>query len=177
MSDDAPVIPPEKALKRIDHTKGWFIANGKKYVVETGYSIERYAYYQRLSLEAGFGVAFSRMFAEWEEVIAEANELRFSDVVIRAYNMSRGIMNIEQNEPAVLKLCALFLNRPDEDRRFISDDLISDKIRDWKEEGIAIEDFFILATATISGFTEVYRKLSQTTTELAELLPAQSPEK
>ena len=156
-------------LKRINFSKGSFEANGTNYIIETGFSIERYAMYQKLQIETGFNVTFETMFQSWETVVQKANELKFSEIVIMAYDISRGMQQIEEKEPLVLKMCALFINAPDEDRRTITDDMISKKIRDWKEGGYDMADFFQLALNTINGFMSAWRRLSQTISESAKL--------
>jgi hypothetical protein len=148
-------------LKKIDFQQGWFMANGKKYIIESGFSIERYAFYQKYQIELGYNCTFDKMFQEWERVVMLANKLQFSDIVIIAYNMSRAIAKLDEKEPAVLKLCALFVNEENEDRRTITEDMITAKIRDWQEEGIDVGDFFTLASNTITGFITAYKKVSQ----------------
>lgn len=157
-------------LKKIDLEKGWFMAAGKKYVIETQFSIERYAMYQRLQIEAGFGVAFKDMFDNWERVVTLANALKFSEIVILAYNMSRGMLKLEEKEPLMLKMCALFINEENEDRRSITDDMVTEKINDWKEEGYAIESFFQLALNTINGFIESWKNLTQAISESEQIV-------
>lgn len=152
-------------LKRIDLQKGWFEANGKKYIIETTFSIERYAMYQRFQIETGFGVTFEEMFNNWEKVVSLANQLKFSDIVILAHNMSRGLLKLEEKEPLMLKMCALFINEENEDRRMITDDMISVKINDWKEAGYAMTDFFQLALNTINGFIANWKKLTEAISE------------
>lgn len=156
------------ALKRIDISKGRFVANKKTYIIETGFSIERYAMYQKLQIETGFGVTFEDMFKNWETVVTLANNLKFSDIVILSYNMGKGMMKLEEKEPLVLKMCALFINEEKEDRRTINDDMISQKIHDWKEEGYDVRDFFTLALNTINGYIDSWKKLTQAISENTE---------
>lgn len=148
-------------LKRIDLAKGQFEANGKNYIIETNFSIERYSFYQKFQIETGFGVTFEEMFNNWEKVVVLANLLKFSEIVIMAYNMSKGLLKLEEKEPLMLKMCALFINEENEDRRIITDDMISVKINDWKEAGYEMTDFFQLALNTINGFIENWKKLTE----------------
>jgi hypothetical protein len=148
-------------LKKLPIEEGRFTANGRTYVIETGFSIERYAMYQRFQIEAGFGVTFEEMLKNWEKVTNYANQLRFADIAVLAHNMQRGVIKVSEREPVLLKMCALFINEELEDRRTITDDVISRKINDWKEEGYDITSFFTLALNTINGFIENWKKLTQ----------------
>lgn len=153
-----------RELKKLPIEEGRFMANGKLYVIETGFSIERYAMYQRYQLEAGYGVTFEEMLHNWEKVIDYANKLKFTDIAVLSHNMLKGVTKIADREPVLLKMCALFINAENEDRRTITDDMISVKINDWKEEGFDIRGFFTLALNTINGFIDSWVKLTQAIT-------------
>jgi hypothetical protein len=152
-------------LKKLPIEAGRFEANGKNYVIETGFSIERYSMYQKLQLEAGFGITFEEMVKNWEKVESYANALRFVDIAVTAHNMKRGVSKIAEREPVLLKMCALFINHEDEDRRTITDDQIAEKLVDWQTEGFDVKDFFTLALNTINGFIDAWKKITQTITE------------
>lgn len=145
-------------LKRIDFSQNWFMANGKKYVIETEFSIERWVMKEEIEMEVQYGVSVREMFVAWEEVYGLANQQRFADIVIHAYNKIKGLEKFTEREPSMLKFCALFCNVDGEDRKVITSDMITQKINDWKSEGLAISDFFTLAANTSLGFIENYRK-------------------
>lgn len=153
-------------LKRIDFTKQSFMANGKEYFIENGFSISRYCEYQVLEKELGFGNTFKGMYDKLLSLYDLMNKVKFVEASVALNNMLTGITKIEEREPSMLKLCALFINTKDEDRTTITDDLIAQKINDWKVEGIEIKDFFTLALNTMDGFIEAYKNLTQTTSEI-----------
>ena len=68
-------------------------------------------------------------------------------------------------DPTALRLCCLFINREDEDRRYIDEDLITEKIEDWKKEGIDMASFFGFASATIPGLKNLYEESSRITSQ------------
>jgi hypothetical protein len=149
--------------------QGWFMANGHKYIIEKRYSASRFNMLQRFQLEAGFGVTFEEMLKAWEKVNGYANRMLFTDIAVMAYNMVNGVRRVAEREPVLLKMCALFINRETEDRRTITDDQITEKIRDWQEAGYDVNDFFMLAVNTIRGFIENYQRVTQAISELTEV--------
>lgn len=150
-----------KQLSRIDFTAGRFEANGKIYIIENQFCIDRWIMKEELEMELGFGANYREMMANWENVYDLANNQRFADIAVSAYNAIKGIEKVSQREPLILKFCALFCNTEDEDRTVINEDMITSKINDWKAGGIAIGDFFTLAANTIPTFIENYKKATQ----------------
>lgn len=153
-----------KELKRIDFNKGSFVANGKIYYIESQMSIERFCEYQILEKEAGFGLNFSSIYKELENVYTDLNAVKFADASVRLNNLMHGVANLELKEPTTLKICALFMNTEDEDRTVINNDMIVKKIEDWKTE-YDMRDFFKFALDTVSGFMETYKKAFHSTSE------------
>jgi hypothetical protein len=147
-------------LKNIDFTKSTFEANGHRYTIEETMSIERYALYQRFEIEAGYGTSFKELFAALAEAYKLLNGQKFADAAVMIYNSMKGMSELDRKEPYVLRYCALVCNRDGEDRRTITEEQISEKIKDWQEEGIAVSDFFSLALRSIPGFISTWRKNS-----------------
>jgi hypothetical protein len=156
-----------KEVKRMVVSEGKFEANGKTYIIENAFSIERYAEYQLIEKEVGFGITFKEIFDNLMKLKGMMNSSRFVDASFLLVDMMRGVQKLEYKEPLVLRMCALFINTPDEDRTTINEDMITRKIEDWKKEGLDIRDFFTLALNTMDGFIEIYQKLTQTTSEKA----------
>lgn len=73
-----------------------------------------------------------------------------------------GIVKLQEKEPTLLKMAALFINTKDEDRASITQDQISRKIEDWSQE-YDVRDFFQFALSTIKNFTAVYSSATQNT--------------
>lgn len=152
-------------LKKIDPSLGFFQANGKTYKIEKSLSIERYSFYQRFEIELGYGSSFQDLYGAMSNAYNLLNQGKMADASVALYNAMRGFAELEKKEPHVLKYCALFINTDDEDRRVITDDMISAKIKDWQEEGLEVASFFQLALNSIPGFIEAYRSSSQATLE------------
>lgn len=148
-------------LKKIDLEKGIFQANGKTYFIESSLTIERYVEFQILEKELGFGVSFKAMFDGLNELWGYLNKMQFAEAAVKLNNMLRGMAKIEEKEPAVLKICALYINEESEDRSVITQDMITHKIQDWKAEGYDMRDFFQLAFTLVPGFIDAYQRVSR----------------
>lgn len=148
-------------LKRIDMEKGVFQANGKTYYIEGSLSIERYAEYQILEKELGLGVSFKSLFDGLQGLWHNLNKMQFAEASVKVNDMIRGVAKLEEREPAVLKICALYFNTEDEDRTTITHDQITQKIQDWKIEGLDMRDFFDHAFKLVNGFLSAYQKVSR----------------
>lgn len=154
----------EKSLLKITPNTKSFMANGKKYLIEDSISEARWLAYQKLQLELAFNIQFSEMFQELKESYEALNRSKPADAAVRIYNLMHGIKQVgEAQVPTITAMCALFINREDEDRRIITDSMIEEKRNDWNEEGVDINSFFQLAVHSIPGFIEIYKEISQST--------------
>lgn len=151
--------------KRIDLEKGSFVANGKNYSVNSVLTITRFCEFQILEKELAFSMSFQNVFKEISEACDLFDEARSFGEIAEARtkldNLRRGIAKLEEKEPTVLRICALFINTEDEDVSIWNNDLMSRKIEDWKIEGIAIQDFFQFALNSVNGFIAIYKKMSE----------------
>lgn len=157
-------------LKRLDTKEGKFEANGKIYMIESGWSIQRYAMYQKLQIEGAFGVTFKQLYENMNFAFKALNAGKIADAAVTIHNIMNGVLKVERREPDMLRICALFINTADEDRGVITEDQITEKIRDWEGAGYAIQDFFTLALNTINGFIDVYKKLMEQAGQLQIML-------
>lgn len=160
-------------LKRINLETGSFTANGTKYQIESQLSIERYCEMQVLEKELGFGVTFRGMFDKLKAIYTDLNKANFVGASVTVDGMLRGIAKIEEREPIVLKICALFINAEGENRGAWTTDLFVKKINDWKAEGLDMQDFFIVALNSVNGFIGIYNQITEAisgTTGLQEIL-------
>ncbi len=145
-------------LKRIDFTKDTFEANGVSYFIEKGMSLKRFNEYQILEKETTFGMDFMKMFTLLGEIREAFNECRFIDGSVKLDNLQRGVAQIHTRSPAVMKMCALFINTKDENRQIITEQMIRSKMEDWNEYDV--RDFFTLALNGVKGFIDVYTNFS-----------------
>jgi hypothetical protein len=157
----------QNPLKRIDMDAGKFTANGKEYFIEGSMTIERYAQFQIYEKELAYGFSTKGIYEELKQILKLMDKLMFTDCAVKLNNLTRGVAKIEEREPVVLKICALYCNTQDEDRTIINEDMISKKIQDWKAEGIDIRDFFALAFNSVNGLLEIYRSVTQSISEKA----------
>lgn len=152
---------PLSVPREIDPAAGEFMANGHRYTICQTFTIERYAIYQKLEIELGYGMSFKGVFDRVGQALADLNKLKLVDAIVKLTDLQRGMAIIEEKEPHVLRVCALVFNREGEDVRFINDDMITEKIKDWKAEGLDMQGFFTYALHTLNGFKERYQNTTR----------------
>lgn len=148
-------------LKRIDFNAGTFEANGKTYTIEGALSIERYAELQILEKELAYGFTVKNIFDKIRQIWDNQNKLKFAENAVLLHDLMRGVTKLEERTPTILKICALFINTPEEDRTTLTAQMIEGKINDWKAAGIDMRDFFQVASSSVNGFLEVYQTVTR----------------
>jgi hypothetical protein len=145
-------------LKTIDFATGVFTANGQDYFIESELSIERAVWKEHFTLELETGVAVGKQTQDWEKAWSLCNEMKFGDLAVLCHENRQAFVKLFENKPTILKLCALFCNTADEDRRTINNTLIDTKISDWFEEGYSFQSFLELALSILSVEVESLKK-------------------
>lgn len=139
-----------------------FEANKKKYMIEKNLSIERAILLNKIEIEIAHHTTIEHLKSELVGVYNSLNKGQFADSAVRVYNLANGIDKITKIEDMpILRLCALFINEENEDRKTISENLIYQKINDWQTEGLSIEPFFTLAISLLPNVHEHYKRLIQ----------------
>lgn len=152
-------------LKKVDFSQKSFKANGNEYFIETSVSFARFRMFEKLQIEAGYGVGFYDLFESMKKIYELCNDKRFADIAVITYNTMTGIKGIDERPNAVLQLCALFINKKGEDRKVITDQMVNEKIADWEAEGFDILPFFQFAKSSIKNFWQAYEEISLNTLE------------
>lgn len=155
--------------KRIDLSKSTFEANGVTYRFASTMCIDRFIEFERLQAHVGFGKDFKNIYDRLKTAYEHLNKNGLADAAVIIHNLINGIAeNLDGREHPVLSLCALFINRDDEDAGKYDEDLMKQKIDDWREEGYSIEDFFQSAFNFVEGFIPAYNEIIQNISEEAE---------
>ena len=150
-------------LKRITPDTREFEAGGNKYFIQLeGISIGRFMFYEKFVNQATFGTDFNSMFLTMKKIYLAATSgidvlKALKDIGDLSYNQMTTINDLSEHKyNNGLMLCSLFINRPTEDISEWNERMATEKIDDWKKEGFAMEDFFLLALNSIEGFREAY---------------------
>jgi hypothetical protein len=170
-----------KEPTRIDFKTGKFTANGHQYYIADYLPVGRDLQYTMMVPKLSFGADFKGIFELITKHYRLATEgespLRaIHEIAVSSMNALDGIKRLNEKDryPVYYELCALFINREDEDPATISESQIQEKIQDWKTEGIPREDFFVLAINSIRGLTSAWQQLNE---EIAKAQTATKPAK
>lgn len=159
MSNQEP-LPEPKQVELKDRT---FIANGNKYYITDRISIDRWKQYEKLVPRLTYGVGFNEMQAALTKAFAALNKQQFANAAIILHNVMSGIVDAE-NENRVtpgLMMCALVMNKEGENTAIYDEQVMNDKIQDWRTEGLDILSFFKWALNSINGFRATHIQLIQ----------------
>ena len=161
--------------KRIDFKEKTFMANGVKYTFASTMCIDRFIEFERLQAHVGFGKDFNNIYEQLKKAYEYLNKSRPADGAVVIHNLINGIAdNLEGRDHPILQLCALFINREDEDKKLFDADVNLSKIDDWKKEGYSIDDFFQLAFNFVEGFIPAYNEIIQDISQEAEKMSKKS---
>lgn len=151
----------KKELKKLDLNAKTFEANGKKYHIESGLSLERYIMYQKMQIEVGYEVGFYGLFEKVKKIYDLCNQMKFADIAVLSRNILDGITKVDDRKIPGLTLAALFINEENENRLIINNDMVDQKIADWEAEGYDMLPFLQLAISSIPNFSIAYKAASQ----------------
>jgi len=159
----------ETEVKRLDLSKSTFEANGVKYRFSSNMCIDRFIEFERLQAHVGFGKDFQNMYTVLKDTYELLNKGKLADASVKIHNLIQGIAtNLDKRDHPILEMCALFINREDEDVKTYDEDVMKQKIEDWRKEGYSIEDFFQLAFNFVEGFIPAYNEIIQDISDKAE---------
>lgn len=146
-------------LKKLNPNDRVFVANGNKYYISSELSVARFHEFQILELEAKVNLNIKDVGIKLAEIWKMKNERRYADADVALYKLIEGVEQVGHREHVLLRICALFINRENEDLGKISEDMISQKIADWAEYDV--NGFFSRALNSTSGFLENYNAMLQ----------------
>lgn len=150
-------------LKRINFETKKFVANGVEYFIEENLSFDRLEMYEQLEVELGLGLRLETVLKKLDEQKHCYDEGRHADAIIINHELRTSAYHkLDHKTNAAFEMCALFMNRDDEDRSIITKDMIKSKVEDWRGE-YAVNDFFSFAIASIPKYLSAYVKNSLNT--------------
>lgn len=152
-------------LKNIKIEEGFFNANGVKYLISGKLSTERYKHKCQIELEMAYGHDYDGIMKQVRDAYnsINTNNVKPADCAVKLYNIMQTITYAKEREEAILRYCALFINREDEDEKSFDEEVMQSKIDDWHKEGIDVNDFFILAANLVRNFKKDYLESFQNT--------------
>ena len=146
-------------LKKLDPNERSFVANGNKYYISSELSVARFHEFQILEIEAKINLNIKDIGVKLAEIWKMKNDRRNADADVALFKLIEGVQDVGHREHVLLRICALFINRENEDLGKVSEDLISQKIEDWAE--FEVSGFFTLALNSTNGFFKDYNAMLQ----------------
>lgn len=151
---------------------------GKYNVIRPGdpIGIQRWTEYEKLKIVMGTGKTFTALIETLEKVEKMLGaDKPFADIRVEAIltvnGMRRGIIELSRERyNQALYLASIFIWREGDDPLTWDINRATEYIEDWAGEGLNEQDFFSFALATVSGFNEIFKRLSRETAAQADAL-------
>lgn len=155
-----------------------FEANGNKYYIHKSLTVDRYKAFQKMQIEAGFGVGFASVYDGMVKAYSLLNKQAFADAAVLIHNMINSIKGLDEREHPAIVMCALFINREGENVNVVDDGVIMAKIEDWKAEGIPADFFFGYCQNLIQDYMRALKELEGgSLQEILQTLATSNPTK
>lgn len=151
-------------IKTIDFlAQKTFVANGKNYIVRDKVTIRRYREYQKLEPYLALGIGTKEIWDSLTKIEAANNKGDRNAIAVSCHNMKNGIKDATSEErfPIAMQMCALVIDREDEDPGQYDPTIMQEKMKDWEAEGLDVSAFFTMALISIPGFKETFLSYTQ----------------
>lgn len=137
-----------------------FWANGVEYVPTKTLSIERYVRASILVQEIGKGLYGSQddEIKALSHIFDQANKGNLAEVAVLAHNRITQLKASTNIGHPILRLCAQYINRKDEDSTIITEEDELAKIGDWAREGLSFESFFTFGSPLVSPILDKFKQ-------------------
>lgn len=161
--------PPK--INQIDISKGYFDTKKYRYYIQPNQlTTIRYREFLKYQVMLAFNMTVAEVYEAFEKInrrctgnTPEENLLKINNMNANdSYEMLGKLKNLDNytiQEDYLLKMCALFCNRPDEDIGVFDEKLMLEKIQDWHDAKININGFFLLGTIAMSPLQEQLKSI------------------
>jgi hypothetical protein len=134
-----------------------FMANSRRYIVSDSFSIGRLAKIEELEEEMNMFSDKKTCHAVMLAAMGKINELNPGDAYALMYNKIEADRRNVKIAPYALRICAVYINREEENLGDITDTSIAEKINDWSEEGLDIRPFLAFAVSVFRELLQSYK--------------------
>lgn len=145
---------------------------------KTGLPIDRFMQFKKVSVALGFTNDFAGILAEVKGIKDDVfADIKFpqarQQVLSRCAKIEDGIIELskEKYDYSLMLATAVIVREGDDPKRF-NLTVAEEMMEDWRSEGIAIQDFFLLAKQLMPLFNREYQKLKQEKEELSKKILA-----
>jgi hypothetical protein len=135
-----------------------FEANGRKYTPSETFSIGRFSLVEELEEELIMLSDKRSCHAVMLSAMQKINDYNPGEAYTLMYNK---IDSDQRNAKLVhysLRLCTAYINYEGEDQRYLSEETIQTKIRDWSEAGLDVRPFVVFAVSVLRELLAHYKQ-------------------
>ena len=165
-------------LIKIDFEKGRLKTPNHTYYIKDSLSIDRYIEFELLQAPAAYGMTFSDIYTQDEQVLLLFNKGNMAEAISVIVNRRQAMKNmsiptnsaglkVDKRHHGILQIAALFLVEKDEDTKTFKQEVNDEKIQDFLESGVDYKDLFMLVVKLVPGLLTALEEVSRITS-LAE---------
>lgn len=155
--------------KKIIRSKGYFIANGNKYIIHQSMPIGRYSSFEKFQVSALDDKDPLSLLQDLVGVYNLLNQSKVADATVKLHNTLNGLERINQQEHhPMLWICTCFIIKEGADFSVYNEAEGRVAIEDWIAEGFDVRDFFDLARDFVNCFIQISRSDIAPTSEEVE---------
>lgn len=135
-----------------------FKANGKTYKVNDSFKVGRLQIVTLLEDELAQMTDNKTCHSVMAKAINLINKAELGEAYRVLYNKIESDNKVVNIGHYALRLCTAYINYEGEDERYLTDQTIKEKIKDWSEEGLEIEPFLLLAVQKSKELLQIYKE-------------------
>jgi len=139
-------------IKRIPEGAKSFEANGKKFILHESLTVSGWEKSEELRLELEVGSTVKDLVGQIKEAYEHLDKSKPASAAIVLYNAISGAERIVEGRPHPLLFLLTLFARPEGSKDEWTEAEATEWINDFKIEGYAVTDLFMLAGSTLKTF-------------------------
>ena len=147
-------------LRQLPFNTKEFEACGYRWYVEESLSINRYKSFQKMEIELGFTVNFSKLFERVQSAFFLLNERKDAEAAVVLHSIMEGVSSVSEKKSISLYVATLFINRADENRGEWSESIAKEKLNIWGEANIEAGFFLVVALNRVQNFNQHLKEVA-----------------
>jgi hypothetical protein len=166
---------------RIDFEKGVLKTPNYKYHMKDTLTIDRYIEFEILQPFAAYGLSFTDIYAQDEQVLLHFNKGNNAEAISIIVNRRQSMKNmtvptnsvglkIDKRRHPILQIAALLFVREGEDVRTFDQSINDEKVQDFLDSGVYYEELFMLVVKLVPGLLAASAEVSRIILPMEELV-------
>lgn len=138
-----------------------FEANGKTYRKASSIAFARFPWLRKLQVDFSYGHSAEELFNGDKKAFELLNAGKNAEAAVALHYNMQGYADIANERHSIAsQLMALFWNHDNEDTRYMSDELMAEKMADWEMAGLDLQFVFQQALSAVPALLNAFKQNS-----------------